>query len=55
MEDSHRSAAIEIFESYFARAFKRKDNAPMNEKRFMRAIERAKKREHFDDAYVAQF
>ena len=52
INDAHRDTAIEIFESYFARAYKRKENAPMTEKRFIRAIERARKRENFEDAYV---
>ena len=55
MNDQHRNTAIEIFENYFARAYKRKDNAPMNRKRFMKRIENARKREMFDDAYVRQF
>ena len=55
MEDSHRNTAIDFFENYFARAYKRKDNAPMTEKRFVRAIERVKKRENLDDAYIKQF
>ena len=55
MEDNHRNTAIEFFENYFARAYKRKDNAPMNEKRFQRAIERVKKRENLEDEYIKQF
>ena len=55
IEDSNRNTAIEIFENYFARAYKRRDNAPMTEKRFMRVIDRVKNRENLDDAYIAQF
>ena len=55
VNDVYRDTAIEIFENYFARAYKRKENAPMTEKRFVRAIERARKRENFEDAYVEQF
>ena len=52
VEDSHRNTAIDFFENYFARAYKKRDNAPMNEKRFLRSIERVKKRENLDDAYI---
>ena len=55
IEDSNRNTAIEIFEDYFARAYKRRENAPMHEKRFMRVIDRVKSRENLDDAYIAQF
>ena len=55
IEDNHRNTAIEIFESFFARAYKRKDNTPMTYKRFMRSIDRLKKREGFEDAYTDQF
>lgn len=55
MEDSHRNTAIEIFENYFARAYRRKDNAPMTKQRFMKRIENAKKREMFDDDYIKKF
>ena len=53
IEDSNRNTAIEIFENYFARAYKRRENAPMTEKRFMRVIDRVKNRENLDDAYIA--
>ena len=46
VNDVYRDTAIEIFENYFARAYKRKENAPMTEKRFVIAIERARKREN---------
>ena len=55
IEDSNRNTAIELFENYFARAYKRRDNAPMHEKRFMRVIDRVKNRENLDDVYIAQF
>ena len=32
VDDAHRSTAIELFENYFARAYRRKDNAPMTRK-----------------------
>jgi len=54
-DDPHRETAIELFENYFARAYKRKDNAAMTKKRFMKRIENAKKREMFDDNYVKKF
>lgn len=55
MEDNahHRSAAIEIFDNYFARAYKRKDNAPMPEKRFLRALDRAKRKDELDEDYLS--
>lgn len=53
IEDTNRNTAIEIFENYFARAYKRRENAPMHEKRFMRVIDRVKNRENLDDAYIA--
>ena len=52
VEDSHRNTAIDFFENYFARAYKKRDDAPMNEKRFLRSIDRVKKRENLDDAYI---
>ena len=55
MDDPHRNTAIELFESYFARAYRRKNNAPMSKTRFMKRIENAKKREIFDDDYVKKF
>ena len=51
-EDIHRSTAIEIFDNYFARAYKRKNDLPMVEKRFLRALDRAKKKEGLDDDYL---
>ena len=54
-DDQHRNTAIELFESYFARAYRRKDNAPMTRKRFIKRIENAKRREMFDDDYVKKF
>ena len=51
-EDSHRSTAIEIFDNYFARAFKRKNDLPMVEKRYLRALDRAQKKEGLDDDYL---
>ena len=55
VDDAHRSTAIELFENYFARAYRRKDNAPMTRKRFIKRIENAKRREMFDDNYVKKF
>ena len=54
-EDIHRSTAIEIFDNYFARAYKRKNDLPMVEKRYLRALDRAKKKEGLDDDYLQQF
>lgn len=54
VEDSHRSTAIEIFENYFARAYKRKEGS-MTKKRFMKRIENAQKREEFDGNYLDKF
>ena len=55
VDDAHRNTAIELFENYFARAYRRKDNAPMTRKRFIKRIENAKRREMFDDDYVKKF
>ena len=55
IDDPHRNTAIELFENYFARAYRRKNNAPMSKMRFMKRIENAKKREIFDDDYVKKF
>lgn len=55
IEDPNRETAIELFENYFARAYRRKSNLPMTKKRFMKRIENAKKREMFDDDYVKKF
>ena len=55
VDDQHRNTAIELFENYFARAYRRKDNAPMTKKRFIKRIENAKRREMFDDDYVKKF
>ena len=55
VDDAHRNEAIELFENYFARAYRRKDNAPMTRKRFIKRIENAKRREMFDENYVKKF
>lgn len=54
VEDSYRNTAIEIFENYFARAYKRKEGS-MTKKRFMKRIENAQKREEFDENYLDKF
>ena len=53
LKEDFRQAATEIFDKYFARAFKKKNNEPMAFKRFLRTIERAKKKdENFTDAFA---